>query len=79
MIERKADKLGIGLGLPAGSYEPTLNAVIEAWLNQSYDVKRHGLPSYRRLVKVVASRVGGSNPALAKKIAGKHPGDNFFV
>ena len=73
-IGKKADKLGIALGLSAGSFDPTMESVAQTWLNQDYNTQRHQLPSYRRLVKAVASKVGGSNPALAKKIAAKHPG-----
>ena len=72
-IERKADKLGTALGLSAGGYDPTMESVVDTWLSQDYDTQRHELPSYRRLVKAVASKVGPSNPALAKKIAANHP------
>ena len=66
--------MGVALGLSAGSFEPKMQSVIETWLNQSYNTQRHQLPSYPRLVKAVASKVGGSNPALAKQIAANHPG-----
>ena len=66
--------MGIGLGLSAGSFDPKMQSVIENWLIQNYNTQRHQIPSYRRLVKAVASKVGGSNPALAKKIAANHPG-----
>ena len=65
--------MGIALGLSSGSFEPTMQSVIETWLRQDYNTQRHELPSYRRLVRAVASRVGGSYPALAKEIASKHP------
>ena len=77
-IERRADKLGIALGLSAGSHDPNMDSVVQKWLNQDYNIQRYQLPSYRRLVKAVASKVGGSNPALAKKIAAKHPGIDHF-
>ena len=51
-----------------------MESIVENWLTQNYNIQRHQLPSYRRLVKAVASKVGGSNPALAKKIADNHPG-----
>lgn len=72
-IEYKAYKLGIALGLTPGSFESNLLSVVQKWLEQDYDTQRHGLPSYRRLVKAVASKIGGSNPALASKIAANHP------
>ena len=73
-IGKKADKLGTALGLSAGSFDPTMESVVETWLSQDYNTQRHQLPSYRRLVRAVANKVGGSNPALAKKIAANHPG-----
>ena len=72
-IEKKADKLGIALGLSPGRFDPTMESVVQTWLNQEYTTQRHQLPSYRRLVRAVASKVGGSNPALAKRIAAYHP------
>ena len=72
-IERRANNLGIALGLSTGSYNPTMESVIQTWLDQDYNTQRHQLPSYRRLVKAVTNKVGGSNPALAKKIAANHP------
>ena len=73
-IKRRADKLGIALGLSAGSFDPTMESVVQTWLDQNYNTQRHQLPSYRRLVSAVASKVGGSNPTLAKEIAANHPG-----
>ena len=37
-------------------------------------VERFGKPTWRRLVKAVEDHVGGSNSALAQKIATEHPG-----
>ena len=74
-VRRSAEKLGIALGLSAGTFDPTLEDVIKVWLNQDYKTQRHGLPSYQRLARAVASRVGPSNPALAKKIAKNRPGE----
>ena len=51
-----------------------LLALLGEWLKQSYDVKRYGHPSWRALVRAVASSPGGGNPALAQTIAEKHPG-----
>ena len=74
-VRSEAEKLGIALGLSAGSFDPNLDVVIKDWLNQNYDTQRHGLPSYQQLVKAVASKVGPGNPALARKIATKHPSE----
>ena len=54
--------------------EQCLLALLEEWLKESYDVKRYDHPSWRALVRAVASSPGGGNPALAKTIADKHPG-----
>ena len=54
--------------------EQCLLALLGEWLKESYDVKRYGHPSWRALVRAVASSPGGGNPALAGSIADKHPG-----
>ena len=77
--------IGMSLGLSANEletirhkfyYDPKLamGEVISTWLRQSYDVERHGLPSWRRVVEAVDSGAGGCNYVLAKKIASKHQG-----
>lgn len=81
-------QFGIALGLAADDLEATkeeyshnveqaLNRVILLWLRQKYDVQKHGLPSWRKLVKVISSSSGGQNPALAKTIAFRHQGVSF--
>ena len=54
--------------------DPTecLRDVLFGWLQQRYDTKRFGQPSWRMLCKAVHKRVGGDNPALARKIAEEH-------
>ena len=47
--------------------------VLGIWLRHSYDVKRYGPPTWRRLVEAVDSPAGGNNHALAKTIAEHHP------
>ena len=49
-----------------------LRDVLFAWLQQRYDTKRFGQPSWRMLCQAVQKPVGGNNPALARKIAIKH-------
>ena len=73
-------QLGIGLGLPPGELQAIqrgaqhvdqgLAEVLLAWLR---NVGVFGPPTWRRLVEAVNSTAGGSNPALAKAIAEKHP------
>ena len=53
--------------------EECLSSLLYEWLKQSYDTGKYGYPSWRALVKAVASLTGGANPALAQKIAEKHP------
>ena len=53
-----------------------LQAVLLAWLSKSYDVEKHGPPSWRTLVKAVADPIGGADVARALKIAEKHLGNN---
>ena len=78
-------KLATGLKIPlrlveliasnhSNDCEQCLLVLLKEWLKQSYDVKRYGHPSWRALVRAVASSPGGGNPALAQTIAEKHPG-----
>ena len=80
--------IGIGLGLQAGILEQIkgeggcpkdcMIAVLTNWLRKNYKVERFGEPTWKTVVKVVASPAAGSNPALALRIAEKHPG-NFDI
>ncbi len=47
--------------------------VISLWLVGDYNVDRFGKPKWRWVVKVIAEEGGGSNPALAERIARQHP------
>ena len=84
-LAARYDGIGITLGLPSDELEVirrgclgdpklALGQVINTWLKQSYNHDRFGLPSWRSLVKAIDSHAGGSNHALAKKIASKHKG-----
>ena len=53
-----------------------LKTVLIMWLSKSYNVEKHGPPSWRTLVKAVADPIGGADTARALKIAEKHPGKN---
>ena len=54
--------------------DEALFQVIIAWLKQLYDTSKHGHPSWKKLVKAIASEAGGQHPALARKIAAAHRG-----
>ena len=54
--------------------EQCLREVIIRWLKKTYDVDRHGPPTWRTLVKAVSDKAGGNNPALAEGIAKEHQG-----
>ena len=57
-----------------GDCRSGLEQVILLWLHQNYNVKRFGVPSWRKVVEVVNKSTGGNNHALAKRIAAKHQG-----
>lgn len=50
-----------------------LKDMLRLWLNQSYDVRKHGEPSWQMLAEAVRARSGGNNPAIADQIHQKHP------
>ena len=54
--------------------DPTecLNDMLLAWLQQRYDFKRFGPPSWRMLCQAISNAAGGNNPALARSIAEHH-------
>ena len=43
--------------------------VLDQWLNENYNTKQFGHPSWRRVCEVIAERSGGDNRSLAYKIA----------
>ena len=49
-----------------------LYEVVKLWLEQRYNVRRHGPPTWRRLVEAVAHPGGGGNIQLARRIADNH-------
>ena len=51
-----------------------MGAVIEEWLNGNYNTKKFGVPTWKKLVEVVANPNGGKNNFIAEKIASDHPG-----
>ena len=83
-IQSSYYQFGIELGLPLREMEAIKKAfqlditqafteVLTIWLRQRYNVEKYGPPTWRRLVEAVDSPIGGSNHALAKKIAQHHP------
>ena len=56
--------------------EACLLAVVEEWLKGVHNVQKYGHPSWRTLVQAVADPAGGADPALARSIAAKHPGNH---
>ena len=55
-----------------GRCEACLEAAIQHWLKQNYDMERHGLPCWRVLCTAVASEAGGQNKKLAHDITAKY-------
>ena len=50
-----------------------LRQIISDWLKKNYNTERHGLPTWKALVKAVKSSSGGNDTELAEKIAKDHP------
>ena len=82
-LESRYYQIGIGLRLKLKDVQSidkedpsrALSTVIETWLQQKYNVQRHGPPTWQMLVKVVDSPAGGNDHTLAKKIALNHPAE----
>ena len=55
-----------------------LITVVEIWLQQQYNVQRHGPPTWQMLVKAIDSPAGGNDHTLARKIASKHPAGEYM-
>lgn len=52
--------------------EDCLRDTLQAWLQQQYDTKKTGQPSWQLLCKAVENRAGGNNSAVAKSIRERH-------
>ena len=50
-----------------------LEDVLLLWLNQQFNVAKHGPPTWRMLVRAVSNKSGGNDHELAKQIALNHP------
>ena len=87
-VKAKYYQMGIALGLKPGAVDgikkenigdvdQAFQKVLLTWLRQVYDVKRHGPPSWRKLLECIGSPSGGANLALAKRLAPLHPGNSY--
>ena len=56
----------------SASADKCLIDMVTCWLQHNYDTSRHGLPTWERLVQVIASPAGGNNDTLALTIAQQH-------
>ena len=71
--------IGISFGIPTNKLEEfrskyrdpdrCLTCMLAEWVRNCN--QKHAPPTWRKLVIAVASRIGGDNPALARKIAMK--------
>ena len=78
-ISSRYYELGIALRLPLDKLDTVesdesrsaraLAAVLRIWLRQNYDTKKHGPPTWRKLVEAVDK---SGDRALAKAIAAEH-------
>ena len=76
--DSKWREIGLALGLKQSqlktissdnSHSPDcLTEMLDLWLKQSYNVSKHGRPSWQTLSKAVRHRAGGNDPALADEI-----------
>ena len=85
-VSAKWSRLCCSLGLRAslldtikknhpGDMEDCLFEGLQQWILKNYDTTKHGLPSWRRLVKAVDDSSSGHNHALALEIAENHKGE----
>ena len=51
-----------------------LKKALVEWLKQAYNVEKHGLPTWKKIVEVTAHPIAGNNPALAAALAQNHQG-----
>ena len=56
----------------SASADKCLIDMVTCWLQHNYDTSCHGLPTWERLVQVIASPAGGNNATLALTIAQQH-------
>ena len=49
-----------------------LSSMLNKWLKRNYNVKKHGEPTWQKLVEAVGHPAGGADTALAREIAMRH-------
>ena len=84
-INSRYYELGIALCVPLDKLDTVkrdeststmaLAGVLRAWLNQNYNIEKHGPPTWRKLVEAVDK---SGDRALAKAIAAEHPKGKSF-
>lgn len=52
--------------------DQAFDKILLGWLKQQYNTVKYGLPTWKRLVEAIDHSAGGSNHALAMKIAASH-------
>ena len=57
-----------------GDVEACMDEALSVWLKRNHMEAKFGPPTWRNLVKAIAAKAGGQNPALATEIAEAHPG-----
>ena len=88
-LESKYYRIGMGLRLKPKDLKSieemfcqdpsrALGKVVETWLQQQYNVKKFGPPTWQMLVKAVDSPAGGNDHNLAQKIASKYPASEYI-
>ena len=55
--------------------EECMDDDIHTWLRRAHNEKKHGPPTWRKLVEAIADNIGGQDPAYAEKIAKEHPSE----
>ena len=55
--------------------EQCMDDDIHTWLRRAHDEKKHGPPTWKKLVEAIADPIGGQDPAYAEDIAKEHPSE----
>ena len=89
-VATKWGDIGLALGLLSSeidsveaSYqlkpERCLRAVLQKWLQKTYNVTKYGPPTWQKLVEVVSNPAAGNCPALAEEIAARHSSKYWII
>ena len=52
--------------------EDCLREVLLRWIKLGYNVDKHGLPTWKKIVQITVEPAAGNDPALGEKLAIKH-------